>query len=79
MNWEKDGRTKKLPKIIDKPACRKSLFDTLRAVFRTSKSSENLLIEREGDFLPPSHFPRCSIEKVFFMNSVFPLSRIPLL
>jgi len=21
MNWEKDGRTKKLPKIIDKPAC----------------------------------------------------------
>ena len=32
MNWEKDGRTKKLPKIIDKPACRKSLFDTLRAV-----------------------------------------------
>ena len=29
-------------------ACRKSLFDMLRAVFRTSKSSENLLIEREG-------------------------------
>ena len=29
-------------------AYRKSLFDTLRAVFRTSKSSENLLIEREG-------------------------------
>ena len=37
MNGEKDGRTKKLSKIIDKPACRKSLFDTLRAVFPIHK------------------------------------------
>ena len=84
-------------------AYRKSLFDTLRAVFRTLKSSENLLIEREGglqataasgggkgakklgrhlalhkrsavqspsanpDTLPPSHFPRCSVAKAFFI------------
>ena len=46
-------------------ACRKSLFAPLRAVFRTLKSSKNLLFERAGGFLPPAHIPRCSVTAHF--------------
>jgi hypothetical protein len=35
-------------------------------VFQTfRKSLKNFLIEREGGFLPPSLFPRCSVSKPF--------------
>jgi len=44
----------------------KKAFLTRWQVFQTfRKSLKNFLIEREGGFLPPSLFPRCSVSKPF--------------
>src|SRR5699024_12735402 len=44
-----------------------SCFPSFRSLlsFPTRRSSDLVSIEREGGFLPPSHFPRCSVTDIF--------------